>query len=104
MEIYRAGFIALYVIFALLYRHAWKSRVELELNAMEAYETRGVVQENVVMIGIGSLALILAFLNLPKYSGMAYALLGPLQTGLGMLHGRGRRRLNAAAARGVSAS
>lgn len=98
MEIYSAGFIALYVIFALLYRHAWRLRAELELSPMEVYETRGVVQENLLMIGIGLLSLILALLNLPQFSGMAYALIGPLRTGLGMHHGRGRRRLNEAAA------
>src|SRR6478609_10264 len=51
MMIYSAGFIGLYVIFALLYLHAYRLRDALELTPMEAYETRGVVQENVLMIG-----------------------------------------------------
>jgi hypothetical protein len=98
MEIYSAGFIALYVIFALLYRHAYRLRVELALSPMEVYETRGVVQENLLMIGIGVVALVLALLNLPAFSGMTYALIGPLQGWLGSVHGKGRRRLNEAAA------
>ena len=94
MEIYSAGFIALYVIFALLYWHAYSLREELELSPMEVYETRGVVQENVLMIGIGTLALVLAFLNLPQFSGMSYALIGPGQTWLGSVHGKRRRLLS----------
>ncbi|CAN5312204.1 hypothetical protein BH09GEM1_BH09GEM1_18850 [soil metagenome] len=93
MEIYSGGFVALYVIFALLYRHAYKLRMVLELSPMEIYETRGVVQENLLMIGIGTLALVLAFLDLPQFSGLSYALIGPLQTWLGAVHGKGRRQL-----------
>jgi Endosomal/lysosomal potassium channel TMEM175 len=102
MEIYSAGFIALYVIFALLYRHAYHLRVELELSPMEVYETRGVVQENLLMVGIGVLAFLLAILNLPQFSGMTYALIGPLQAWLGAVHGKGRRLLSAAEVIGVS--
>ncbi|MEP6731515.1 MAG: TMEM175 family protein [bacterium] len=93
MLIYGAGFIALYVIFALLYLHAYKLRDELALSPMEAYETRGVVQENLVMIGIGTLSVTLAAVNLPQFAGMAYVLIGPLQTWLGVVHGKGRRAL-----------
>ena len=94
MQIYGAGFIGLYVIFALLYLHAYRLRDALELNPMEVYETRGVVQENVLMIGIGSLAVVLAFMNRPKLSGMTYALIGPLQTWLGSVHTRRRKSLS----------
>ena len=90
MMIYSAGFVALYVIFALMYMHAYKLRDALELNAMETYETRGVVMENVVMIGIGTIALVLAWFNHPQLSGMIYFLIGPLQGWLGSVHGKGR--------------
>ena len=93
MEIYSAGFIALYVIFALLYLHAYRLRSELDLSPMETYETRGVVQENLLMVGIGTLALVLAFLNAPQISGMSYVLIGPLQAWLGARHGKRRRAL-----------
>ncbi len=104
MMIYSAGFVALYLIFALMYLHAYRLRNALELTPMEIYETRGVVQENVVMIGIGSVAFVLAFLGLPPFAGMTYALIGPLQAWLGVVHGKGRKRLlsdeSAAVARG----
>ncbi|MEP7000754.1 MAG: TMEM175 family protein [bacterium] len=102
MEIYSAGFIALYVIFALLYSHAYRLRVELELSPMEVYETRGVVQENLLMVAIGVLAFALALLNSPQLSGMTYVLIGPLQAWLGAVHGKRRRQLSEAEAGGVS--
>jgi uncharacterized membrane protein len=93
MMIYSAGFIALYAIFALMYLHAYKLRDALDLNAMEVYETRGVVTENLVMIAIGAVAFVLAWLSLPQFAGLTYALIGPLQTWLGSVHGKGRRQL-----------
>lgn len=93
MSIYSAGFMGVYVIFALLYLHAYRLRDALELTPMEAYETRGVVQEQLVMIAIGLLALGLARVRQPGLSGMSYVLIGPLQTLLGMRHGRRRREL-----------
>jgi uncharacterized membrane protein len=93
MMIYSAGFIGLYVIFVLLYLHAYRLRDVLELNAVEVHETNGVVQENLLMIGIGALALVLAFLQQPSLSGITYALIGPLQTMLGTRRGRKRKWL-----------
>ena len=93
MLIYNVGFIALYTIFALLYYHAYRRRDELDLSPMERYETRSVVQENVVMISIGVAALVLAFANKAQYSGLVYMAIPVLQTVLGTVHGRRRRLL-----------
>ena len=93
MLIYGAGFIGLYVIFALLYLHAYRLRDALELNPLEAYETRGVVQENVLMIGIGMLSCLLAWQRQPSLAGMIYMLIAPAQTWLGMRHGKRRKQL-----------
>ena len=93
MLIYDAGFIGVYVIFALLYLHAYRLRDALELTPMEAYETRGVVQESLVMIAIGALSFALALARQPSLSGMSYILIGPLQTVLGAWHGKRRRVL-----------
>jgi uncharacterized membrane protein len=91
MIIYSLGFSGVYAIFSLLYVHAYRQRDRLELNALEVYETRGVVQENLLMLGIGLVALVLALLFHPALSGFAYVLIGPLQTVLGARHGKGRR-------------
>lgn len=93
MMIYGAGYVGVYVIFALLYLHAYRLRDALELSPMEAYETRGVVQEQLVMIGIGALSVGLALMRKPSLSGMSYILIGPMQTMLGMRHGKRRKAL-----------
>lgn len=96
MMIYSAGFMALYTIFSLLYLHAYRQRTILALNDLECYETRGVVQENALMLGIGTIAFGFAWLGIPQLSGISYALIAPLQTLLGWRHGRGRKRIAAA--------
>ena len=93
MLIYSAGFIGVYTIFALLYLHAHRLRAALELTPMESYETRGVVQENGLMIAIGLLGLFLAIARQPSLSGLSYTLIAPLQTLLGRRHGRRRKEL-----------
>jgi uncharacterized membrane protein len=98
MLIYSTGFVAVYAIFALLYLHAHSRRAELELNELEIYATRSTINENLLMIAIGVVALILAFFNAPRLSGMTYALIGPLQGFLGARQGRTRTRIAAAMA------
>lgn len=52
--IFGAGFTSIFVVFFLLYRHAYERREELELNEFEIYETRHSVrrQLNAVCVGI----------------------------------------------------
>ena len=76
MIIYSAGFTGVYAIFTILYLHAYRMRRELELNVLEIYQTRSVVQENLLMLGIG----------------VIYILIGPLQTILGFMHGKGNKQ------------
>lgn len=93
MLIYSVGFVGIYLVFALLYLHAHRLRDRLELNVLERFETRAALQEHGVMIGIGSVALILAAADMPRIAGGAYILIGPLRTILGIGHGRHRKRL-----------
>jgi hypothetical protein len=61
---------------------------------MEAYETRGVVQEQLVMIAIGVLSAAFALARQPSLSRMSYTLIGPLQAWIGgARHGKRRRIL-----------
>jgi hypothetical protein len=96
MIIFSGGFIALYVIFALLYRHAYRMRETLGLSPMEAHETRGVVQEHLLMIAIGGVALVLAIVNLAPFAGLVYVLISPAQMWLGTIHGKRRAALEQA--------
>ena len=93
MLTYGIGFTAVYGIFTMLYLHAHRLRDTLELSPLERYETRGAVHENLVMVCIGVVSMVLAALNGPTWSGMAYALIGPAQWALGMMHERGRKRI-----------
>ena len=98
MLIYGVGFIALYVIFALLYAHAYRKRDLLELSPAESYDTMSEIRQNVVMIGIGILSVALALAGRPTLSGMTYMLIAPTRTTLGIVHGRRRRELHERAA------
>src|SRR5215467_554930 len=77
--IYSAGAIAVYTLFALLYRYAYKKRVELELDAYETLCTRNAI---IIYLGLASVGLIvaLAALVLPApyvaYSGVLFSLNG----------------------------
>lgn len=102
MALYSTGFVVVYVVFALLYTHAYRHREVLDLTAVEVVETRHSIAEQVGMIAIGSVSLgILALaVNTPFWSrgagglaGMAYVLIMPLQTVLGIRHGRALRAL-----------
>jgi uncharacterized membrane protein len=93
MLIYGTGFVALYVIFALLYAHAYRLRDELELTPLEAYRTRATVHENLLMMGIGVASVLFALARHSGLAGLTYMLIAPLQTYLGRRHGQGQRRM-----------
>ena len=83
MAIYSAGFVAVFLIFALLYRHAWNLREALGLTPAEAHHARANVANCLVMVGVGLLSITSA-LTLPgpaaaPVSGFIYFLIGPLQ-------------------------
>ncbi|MEO7455730.1 MAG: TMEM175 family protein [Gemmatimonadaceae bacterium] len=93
MLIYGAGFVALYCIFALLYLHAWSKRNDLGLNELESYLTRGSVNENLLMVGLGIISLTFAFMGAPRLSGLTYALIGPIQGFYGARQGNRRKAI-----------
>jgi len=77
--IYSAGAIAVYLLFALLYRYAYRKRHELDLNAYETLCTRNAIINFVGFAGIGVIVVIAA-LTLPApyvgYSGLLFSLNG----------------------------
>ena len=46
MRIYAVGFASVFLLFVLMYAHAYRLRRELGLNPVEALETRLAMQEN----------------------------------------------------------
>ena len=51
--IFGAGFTAVFMVFVLLYRHAYKQRDRLELNEFELYETRHSIRRMLLAMGVG---------------------------------------------------
>jgi uncharacterized membrane protein len=100
MAIFGLGFAAVFAVFALLYRHAYRKRRELELNELETYDTRTHARENALNVAIGLLSVAVALGGGPRYSlfsGLVYWLIAPAQFLHGYLRGRRRKRLEPAA-------
>jgi uncharacterized membrane protein len=69
MLIYSAGFIVIYILFFLMYRHAEKCAIELELTPGELYETRTTKFINLICICI-------------CFTAISFALIFPDKAGL----------------------
>lgn len=92
MRIYAAGFTSVFLLFALMYAHAYKLRKELGLNEVESLKTRLEVQENIIMASIGALSFVLAIKN-PAWAGWSYFLIAPVLTVHGTVFGKRLRLL-----------
>lgn len=98
--IYGGGIIALYVLLALLHVHAYRQRAALELTPLERFDTRSSIARHLLAASVGVLSCLLAVAmpaNLVDLAGYAYFLLGPAMAIQGVLAGRRRRRIDAAA-------
>jgi uncharacterized membrane protein len=77
MFIYSIGYTAVFALFALLYRYAYRLRSALELNEYEVLRTRQAMTIYIGFAAVGVLVIILAFILPEKYavySGMLYSL------------------------------
>jgi hypothetical protein len=73
MLIYGAGFIAIYLLFYLMYRHAQKFATEIALTPVELYETKTLGNINLVCICI-CLIPMSGDIMMPNYAGpIAYS-------------------------------
>lgn len=98
MVIYGCGYMAVFTVFALLYAHAYRLRLQLDLNALEAFDTRASMRENLINIAVGLLSVVIAiagFQGSRSLSGFIYLLIGPALTLHGILTRRHRRPLEA---------
>jgi uncharacterized membrane protein len=62
--IFGLGFVAVFLVFYLLYRHAWQQRETLALNEYEEYETRYVMRRVLLAMLVGGSYGIMALLQL----------------------------------------
>ena len=99
MVIYGAGFVAVQVVFLIMYLRAYRLRTELELDALELSVTREEVQGFLINVAVGLLSMAVAVLGsvaMVNWSGYVYLLLFPLQIVNGYVMGSRRRRNKAA--------
>lgn len=98
MLVYGAGFIAVQLVFILLYLHAWRLADALELTAYERLTTRSEMQGFAINVAIGLTSIAIVAVGGPDaafWSGMAYVLIMPLQIVNGRMMG-GRIRQTSA--------
>ena len=76
MRVYGSGFAAVFLVFTLMYAHAYRVRGQLGLDAVEVLETRVALQENAIMALVGAVSFALAFKN-AGWAGWWYFVLGP---------------------------
>jgi hypothetical protein len=100
MQIYSAGVIAVFALFALMYLHAYRKRRDLALTPAEVLETRLSVIDNAGIAGIGVLSFLIATIGGPPATAIAgpiYFLIGPFKWALGTYSRKGHQRLAAPA-------
>ncbi len=72
---FSAGYCILWLLFFLLYRHAWQQRILLKLSGYEAQVLRYEQRDAVFNLLVGAASLFLAWLQLPEASGFPYLLI-----------------------------
>jgi uncharacterized membrane protein len=94
--IYGFGFLALFVTFALLYRHAYRKRVQLQLTPVQILEVKLFASHHLLSAAVGLLSLVVALLGPLRFAPMApmmFALMGPFHWLLGIYGERKRKSL-----------
>jgi hypothetical protein len=98
MVVFSIGYVAVFLVFTLLYWRAYTKRRELELNQLEVLDTRTELEENLLHIAIGLLSIGLAGRGTRGYaalSGFCYMLIGPVMTVHAMWMAKKRKKLEA---------
>jgi len=94
--VYGMGVIAVYLLLALLYAHAYRRRRRLELNAVEAFDTKSSVVAHLLAAGVGAVSVAIAIAVPARLAGLAgysYFLFGPVLAIHGSVAAARRRRL-----------
>ena len=81
--IYGLGFVALFVMFGLLYLHAYRKRHELGLDPLEVFNVRAFAGQQIVSAAVGVIVVLIAVAGPRRYafiSPMAFFLMWPAHT------------------------
>lgn len=95
MLFYSGGYRTIFLVFNLLYMHAWKQREQLNLNAAEEALTRGGLRSSLIHVAFGATSICLALVlsgGIRALSGMIYFLIGPAMFVNGLMQGRAVER------------
>lgn len=96
MLIFGAGYLAIFLVFVLLYVHAYRRREVLELNRLETFDTISSIQESGLNCVIALVSISFVWFGGARYSGfagMAYMLTGVVMAVHGFIMGSRRRAL-----------
>ena len=96
MLIFGVGYLAVFVVFVLLYWHAYRKRAALELNQLEVFDTRNSIQECALNCGVALFSMAQLLVGGPKFaglSGVSYMLTGVVMGINGTVMGTRRRKL-----------
>ena len=78
--IYALGFVVLFVMFALLYAHAYRKRFDLQLDPLEIFDVKWLAGSHIVSAGVGVVAALVAVAAPQQYaplSPVCFGLMGP---------------------------
>jgi uncharacterized membrane protein len=103
MTVFGLGYLAVFLLFALMHVNAYRLRDALELSAMERYDTLDNVRESLLNVGIAVVSVLLALLGGefgPLWAGLTYWTVAPLMFAHGWLSGRRRKKVQAGLAVG----
>ncbi len=95
MIVFSLGFAAVFIVFLLLYWHAYRKRAQLELTDLELLETRDSMRECLLFALAGVSSALLASLGTGWvfWAQVPYLLIAPAQIVNGLMAARARRRL-----------
>jgi hypothetical protein len=96
MVIYGAGFVAVQIVFVLMYLRAYSLRTVLELDARELSVTREEILSALLNISVALVSVAIAIIGGAghiAWAGYAYLLLFPLQAINGRVMGYRRKRV-----------
>ena len=97
MYIYSTGYIIIYLLFFFMYLHAYRKKSELELTAIELFDTKTRMWAQLILVIVGILSVSMATLLPPDRAGSAgfvYFLIGPAFSIYHSMRGRKRRKLS----------
>ena len=103
MTVFGAGYLAVFLLFALMHLHAYRLRDVLDLSPDERYATLDNVRESLLNVGIAIVSILLAWLAGEfgaLWAGLMYWTVGPVLGVHAWLSARRRRQIGAETAPG----